>query len=112
MKPVLESDVIELLNNGRFSGNIEAYIMADGKDMLGHSLFEIKGETTTLFDAKANDMRLLDGIIRASIAKGQSVGATGFAINEKSEQLSAWAAIFLKGMVPPYMNEQLFKSCC
>mgnify|MGYP006974676030 CR=1 FL=1 len=37
MKPILEPDVLDLLNNGRFAGEMEGYITADAEDVLDDS---------------------------------------------------------------------------
>ena len=50
MKPILEPDVLDLLNNGRFAGEIEGYILSDGADLFGWSLFRIDGDVTSLLD--------------------------------------------------------------
>ena len=38
MRPILEPDVLELLNDGRFDGDIEGYVVMDGPNYLGHML--------------------------------------------------------------------------
>ena len=35
MKPIEEYDVIELLNNGRFEGDLYGYVLSDGGDLFG-----------------------------------------------------------------------------
>ena len=36
MRPIREYDVIDLLNNGRFEGEVEGYVVMDGPKYLGH----------------------------------------------------------------------------
>ena len=39
MRPIREYDVIDLLNNGRFEGEVEGYVVMDGPKYLGHMLY-------------------------------------------------------------------------
>ncbi|MEG1782565.1 MAG: hypothetical protein RR253_04890, partial [Oscillospiraceae bacterium] len=81
MKPILEPDVIDLLNNGRFEGDLQGYVLSDGGDLFGWSLFCVRGDVTEMLDVKAPDTKFLDGIIRASVALGESQGAEYFSLN-------------------------------
>ena len=85
MKPIDEYDVIELLNNGRFEGDLYGYILSDGGDLFGYTLFKIEDNTTVMLDSKTPEGKFsgqyLDGIIRASIAYGEARGAEYFSFN-------------------------------
>ena len=41
MRPILEQDVLDLLNDGRFDGEVEGYVVMDGPNYLGLSLIHI-----------------------------------------------------------------------
>ena len=41
MRPIREYDVIDLLNNGRFEGEVEGYVVMDGPKYLGHMLYRV-----------------------------------------------------------------------
>ena len=43
MRPIREYDVIDLLNNGRFEGEVEGYVVMDGPKYLGHMLYRVDG---------------------------------------------------------------------
>ena len=62
MKPILEPDVLALLNNGR-----------------------IDGDVTSMLDVLPPNEMFLDGLIRASVAYGEARGATGFSFNKDNE---------------------------
>lgn len=111
MKPIQEYDVIELLNNGRFEGELQGYILSDGKDLFGWSLFRVDEDTTLMLDAKTPDTRFLDGIIRASVALGESQGAEYFAFNTDNESFKEYKRVFFDKEQGKIKNTLLFSGC-
>ena len=55
MKPILEPDVVALLNAGRFEGELEGYVMTDGGNYLGYCLYRVAQGVTTVLDVSAPD---------------------------------------------------------
>ena len=39
MRPILEQDVIDLLNDGRFEGELDGYVVMEGSNYLGYILY-------------------------------------------------------------------------
>lgn len=111
MKPVLEPDVIDLLNNGRFEGDVEAYVMSDGTAYFGHMLYKIENSTTLIIDTKLTDYALLDGIVRAVVAKGSMQGADCFEIISDEEHLLNYKAAFCKNYSGKVPNSVLMGGC-
>lgn len=111
MKPIKEYDVIELLNNGRFDGDVQGYVLSDGADLFGYTLFTIEGDTTSLLDSKTPDTRLLDGIIRATVAFGEAQGAEYFSFNLKHEPFTEYKRIFFNDYDNKIENKTLFSGC-
>ena len=111
MKPILEQDVLALLADGRFSPLPEGYIMADGGRYLGYSLFRVENGVTTVLDAQAEDNMMLDGLVRAAVAKGESAGAAAFCINREIPALRSWAEVFVPGEGEPINNTKIFGNC-
>lgn len=50
MRPIREYDVIDLLNNGRFEGEVEGYVVMDGSKYLGHMLYRVDGAVTQVLE--------------------------------------------------------------
>ncbi len=111
MKPILEPDVIALLNNNRFKGDLQGYILSDGGDLFGWSLFRVDGDTTHMLDINPPDDRFLDGLIRASVALGESQGAERFTLNLEVENFARYKNVFFKNEEEIIQNESLFKPC-
>ena len=111
MKPIKEYDVIELLNNGRFDGDLYGYVLSDGGDLFGYTLFKIEDNTTIMLDSKAPDARYLDGIIRASIAYGESHGAEYFSFNTEHEPFAEYKRIFFNDQPDRMKNSVIFSGC-
>ncbi len=111
MKPILEPDVISLLNNGRFKGDLQGYILSDGADLFGWSLFNVDGDTTHMLDINPPSDMFLDGLIRASVALGESQGAEKFTLNLEIENLKRYKDVFFKNEGEIIPNESLFKPC-
>ncbi|MDL2295018.1 hypothetical protein LJC60_10450 [Ruminococcaceae bacterium OttesenSCG-928-D13] len=111
MRPIDEPDVIELLNGGRFEGNVEGYMMMDGPEYLGHALFEVKDGVTTVLDSGVEEFQNLDGIVRACVAAGENRGAKLFAMNMEHPPLAKWWELFCKDMAPPVSVDHIFKLC-
>lgn len=111
MRPIDEPDVIELINNGRFTGDVEGYIMMDGPTYLGHALFTVKDGVTTVLDSDVKESVNLDGIVRACIAAGDNRGAKRFAVNEEHPPLAEWWQVFCKGLAAPVSVDHIFTFC-
>ena len=111
MKPIKENDVIELLNNNRFEGDIQGYILSDGGDLFGYTLFTVENGLVMLLDSKTPDTRLLDGIIRASIALGETQGATRFAFNLEHEPFSEYKRVLFGEYENDIEISKIFSGC-
>ena len=72
MRPILEPDVLELLNDGRFDGDIEGYVVMDGPNYLGHMLYRIDGDFVDVLDCGLQESALVDGGVRACVAAGEN----------------------------------------
>lgn len=111
MQPIDEPDVIALLNDGRFEGEVEGYIMMEGPAYLGHALFCVEDGVTTVLDTGVEEFVNLDGIVRACVAAGQNRGAQQFAVRQAHPPLAKWWDVFCKGMAPPAPVDHIFKMC-
>lgn len=111
MRPIDEPDVVDLLNDGRFNGNIEGYIMMEGPTYLGHALFEVKDGVTTVLDTGVEETPALDGIVRACIAAGDNRGAKMFRVNLAHPPLNNWWNVFCKGLEGPVSVNHIFNLC-
>ena len=111
MKPIKEPDVIALLNNNRFEGDLQGYILSDGQDLFGWTLFRVDVDTTVLLDVKAPDNRFLDGLVRASVAMGESQGALFFSFNTEIESYKEYKRVFFAQEDSRISNEKLFAGC-
>ena len=115
MKPIDEYDVIELLNNGRFEGDLYGYILSDGGDLFGYTLFKIEDNTTVMLDSKTPEGKFsgqyLDGIIRASIAYGEARGATAFTLNMEVADFVKYKNVFFEDEGEIIPNDHLFTPC-
>ena len=111
MKPILEQDVIDLLNNGRFEGDLDGYVLSDGADLFGWSLFRVDSDVTVMLDVLAPDFKFLDGLIRASVALGESRGTTAFSLNMDVADFAKYKQVFFEneGYIIP--NDKLFTPC-
>lgn len=111
MRPIDEPDVIQLLNDNRFGGSVNGYVMMEGPVYLGHALFCVKEKTVTLLDTDIKDPLHVDGIARACIAAGQHRGARAFAVNEADPALAKWWQAYGNAGTAPVAIDQLFHSC-
>lgn len=111
IQPIGEPDVVALLNEGRFEGDIEGYIMMQGPEYLGHALFKVEDGVTTVLDTDCKEDVNLDGLVRACVAAGENRGAKQFAVNEKDEALARWWQVFCKGQAMPAGVEVIFHLC-
>ena len=111
MKPIDEYDVIELINNGRFEGDLYGYILSDGGDLFGYTLFKIEDNTTVMLDSKAPGGKYLDGIIRASIAYGEARGAEYFSFNMEHAPFAEYKRIFFGEHPDRMKNSVIFCGC-
>ncbi len=112
MRPVDESQVVESLNQGRFEGDVRAYVVMDGPQYHGYMLYRVDGEVTAVLECGVEEQPLIDGAVRACIAAGENAGAARFTLNSRDERLENWRQVFLKGQALPAPNEQIFHSCC
>lgn len=111
MRPIDEPDVIDLLNDGRFEGEVEGYIMMDGPTYLGHALFIVEDGVTTVLDSGVEEMQMLDGIVRACVAAGDNRGAKKFDVNREHPPLAKWWDIFCKEYDGPAPVDHIFTFC-
>ena len=111
MKPIEEPDVLALLCRDRFDGPLEGYIMTDGKEYLGYCLFVREGEVTRVLDAEAQENMMVDGLVRAAVAKGENEGANAFSVNREIPALAAWAGAFVPAESEPIKNTKIFGNC-
>lgn len=110
MRPIKEPDVINSINNGRFSEELFGYVVMDGPSYLGHILYSINKETTIVLDANLDNNMLVDGAVRACVAAGEFKGAKSFAIQSDCKCLIDWRNVFCK-TENPLPNEKLFTQC-
>lgn len=106
-----EPDVISLLNNNRFDGDIEGYILMDGPTYLGHALFKVEDGVTTVLDSGVENEAQLDGIIRACVASGENRFAEKFRVNQNHPPLAKWWQVFCKGLGEPAPVTHIFELC-
>lgn len=111
IRPIDEADVIDLLNNGRFGGEVEGYIMMDGPEYVGHALFIVENGVTNVLDSAVDDKPKLDGIVRACIAAGDNRGAKSFSVNMEHAPLAEWWSVFCTGLSAPVGTDHLFTFC-
>ena len=112
MKPILAQEVLDIFNQGRFAGELEGTIVSDGSGCTGHCLWQLRGTTAYILQARTQDPALLDGVIRASLAAAQDAGAAGFWVEDTSDELSAWRRRFCAGQAAPIPFEAVFHTCC
>lgn len=111
MHVIDEPDVLELLNDGRFDGDVEGYIMMSGPDYLGHALFRVAGDVTTVLDVGVEGHEKIDGIVRACIANGDNRGAKRFSVNTEQPELAHWWQVFCKDQPDPAGVDHIFTFC-
>ena len=80
MRPIREYDVIDLLNNGRFEGEVEGYVVMDGSKYLGHMLYRVDGAVTQVLECGVEEKMFVDGAVRACVAAGENAGDGGLHI--------------------------------
>ena len=112
MKPILEPEILEIFNKGRFGEDIEGLIISDGTGCLGHSLWRLDGTTAVVLDVSVKDPSLLDGAIRAAIAVAENAGATGFWVEDTTPEMTKWRTVFCKEAQAPIPLETIFSPCC
>ncbi len=112
MRPIREYDVIDLLNAGRFQGEVEGYIVMNGPEYLGHMLYRVDGAVTRVLDCGVENTALIDGAVRACVAAGERAGASSFEVEASDARLAQWRGVFFSGMSDaPIPNERLFGGC-
>ena len=104
--------MIELLNAGRFEGDVEGYIVMNGPEYLGHMLYRVDGAVTRVLDCGVENTALVDGAVRACVAAGEHAGASAFEVETADARLAGWRRVFF-GDAPdaPIPNEKLFGGC-
>ncbi|MBD5103083.1 MAG: hypothetical protein HDT27_10455 [Subdoligranulum sp.] len=112
MRPIREYDVIDLLNAGRFPGDVEGYIVMNGPEYLGHMLYRVDGAVTRVLDCDVENTALVDGAVRACVAAGEHAGASAFEVEAADARLAEWRRVFFGGEPEtPIPNEKLFGGC-
>ena len=111
MRPIKEYDVIDLLNNGRFEGDVEGYVVMDGPKYLGHILYRVDGAVTRVLDCGVEEKMFVYGAVRACVAAGENAGATAFRVNEADEKLAEWRGVFFPNAEDDVPNSSIFHTC-
>ena len=111
MRPILEPDVLELLNDGRFDGDIEGYVVMDGPNYLGHMLYRIDGDFVDVLDCGLQESALVDGGVRACVAAGENAGCSEFTVNMQDAALARWYEVFFPHSMQPVAIKALFSGC-
>ena len=83
MRPIREYDVIDLLNNGRFEGEVEGYVVMDGPKYLGHMLYRVDGAVTQVLECGVEEKMFVDGAVRACVAAGKRGGRKACRMEER-----------------------------
>ncbi len=76
MRPIREYDVIELLNAGRFSGDVEGYVVMNGPEYLGHMLYRVDGAVTRVLECGVENRRRGARVCGGRRARGR-IGVCG-----------------------------------
>ena len=105
MRPIREYDVIDLLNNGRFEGEVEGYVVMDGPKYLGHMLYRVDGAVTQVLECGVEEKMFVDGAVRACVAAGENAGATSFRGGRKACRMEER---FLPGSAGRRSQQQYF----
>ena len=87
MRPIQEPLVLEEINQGRFSGEVEGYVVMDGPDYKGSFLYKVENGVTWVLDEQLTDPSLIDGAVRAAVA----AGADGLIIEVHTDPEHAWS---------------------
>ena len=103
MRPIREYDVIDLLNNGRFEGEVEGY--------LGHMLYRVDDAVTQVLECGVEEKMFVDGAVRACVAAGENAGATSFRVNGEDEKLAEWKNVFFPEAQGDVPNSSIFHTC-
>ncbi len=111
MHPIKEEIVLESLDAYRFGENAMGYVVMESENYLGHVLFTVDNNITTVQECKLDNNAVIDGAVRACVAYGESDGATHFTINESDEKLKKWLNVFFKGKKLPLNNNNLIGNC-
>ena len=102
MRPIREYDVIDLLNNGRFEGEVEGYVVMDGPKYLGHMLYRVDGAVTQVLECGVEEKMFVDGAVRACVAAGE---------NGEDEKLAEWKNVFFPEAQGDVPNGSIFHTC-
>ena len=96
MRPIREYDVIDLLNNGRFEGEVEGYVVMDGPKYLGHMLYRVDGAVTQVLECGVEEKMFV---------------ATSFRVNGEDEKLAEWKNVFFPEAQGDVPNGSIFHTC-
>ena len=111
MRPILEPDVLELLNDGRFDGDIEGYVVMDGPNYLGHMLYRIDGDFVDVLDCGLQESALVDGGVRACVAAGENAGCSEFTVN-RTPPWRAGTRCFSRTACSLWPSRRCFPAAC
>ncbi len=111
MLPIKEPEVVESLNQGRYQGNIQGFVVMNGPSYLGYALYKLEDTVTTVLESDVSDPPLLDGLIRACIAAGDNRGVKNFAVNTRQKELKTWWEGTCKDKESPVSVEHIFSYC-
>lgn len=112
IKPIEEPEIIDVLNKGRFQGEVQGYILSDGADLFGWSLFSLEKGITKVLDVLAPDMGVLDGLVRTSVSYGQERNCRFFSLNSDNPDLLEYKRVFFPDSDDIIPNEMLLKKNC
>lgn len=112
MRPILEQDVLDLLNDGRFDGEVEGYVVMDGPNYLGHMLYRIDGDFIDVLDCGVQESALVDGGVRACVAAGENAGCCEFTVNMEDAALARWYRVFFPHSVQPWPSRRCSPAAC
>ncbi len=111
MHPIKEQIVLDSLNAQKYGDNAMGYVVMNGENYLGHILFSVDKELTTVQECKLENTAVIDGAVRACVAYGESEGATHFTVNNSDEKLLKWVSVFFKNKKLPLNNNNLIGNC-
>ncbi len=111
MRPIDEPDVLDLLNDGRFAGEVRGYVVMEGPQYHGHMLYRVEAGVTEVLECGVDETPLVDGAVRACIAAGQNAGAGCFQVRTEDPKLAEWFRIFCKNAPVPVPVTQIFTPC-
>ncbi|MDD3429978.1 MAG: hypothetical protein PHG02_08255 [Oscillospiraceae bacterium] len=112
IKPIMEQEIIDLINRGRFDGDVDGVCVTDGTTYMGNCLFKIENGIVLFLDTTIQDLALLDGAVRAAVDAGAREGTTGFDFNAECYQLTHYRSVFFESLSGVIENKKLLGGCC